>query len=240
MNPTGRFGDRAPAYAANRPGYPAAVLDALLFEMPPEIVVADIGAGTGISSEALARNAARVIAIEPNAAMRGQAVQNEKIEWRDGTGEQTGLADKSVDLAVAFQAFHWFDAQAAFEEFTRIARVRIGLVQYERDERDPFSHAYGDLVRSFATDDTEGLRMRTLEAFSALSGARLHRTEIAAEQRFSLDGLLGRIDSASYLPNAGDAADALRLRARDLYAQHEKDGGVVLAMTYHVLTASIA
>lgn len=240
MNPTGRFGDRASAYAANRPGYPQAVLDALLYDMPPEAVVADAGAGTGISSAALAANVASVIAIEPNAAMRAKAAPNEKIEWVEGTGENTGLPDKSVDLAAAFQAFHWFDAETAFAEFTRISRVRIGLVQYERDEHDPFTQAYGDLVRAFAVDDTETLRMRTLEAFTRMSSSRLRRTAIAAGQRLQLDGLLGRIDSASYLPKEGEAAAELRSRARDLFARHEQDGTVVLAMTYHILTASVA
>ncbi|HET7815566.1 MAG TPA: hypothetical protein VFL13_14465, partial [Candidatus Baltobacteraceae bacterium] len=155
-------------------------------------------------------------------------------------GERTGLDAKSVDLAVAFQAFHWFDADAAFAEFTRIARVRIGLVQYERNERYPFARAYGDLVREYATDDTEGLRLRTLDAFASLAGDRLERSAIAAEQRLGLDGLTGRIDSASYLPKEGERAAQLRERARALFEQFEQDGTVVLAMTYHVLTAAVA
>lgn len=36
-----------------------------------------------------------------------------RTEWRDGTGEATGLPSQSVDVATAFQAFHWFATAAA-------------------------------------------------------------------------------------------------------------------------------
>ena len=95
-------------------------------------------------------------------------------------------------------------------------------------------------MREYATDDTEGLRLRTLAAFASLAGDRLERSAIAAEQRLGLDGLTGRIDSASYLPKEGERAAQLRERARALFEQFEQDGTVVLAMTYHVLTAAVA
>ena len=52
MNSTQRFGTRAKAYAAFRPSYPPAAVDAALAGLgnPHALAIADIGAGTGISS----------------------------------------------------------------------------------------------------------------------------------------------------------------------------------------------
>ena len=104
-----------------------------------DVVVADVGAGTGISSRMFAARGAAVIAIEPNAAMRAAAGEHPRVRWRDGTAERTGLADRSVDVVVACQAFHWFATPAAMSEFVRIARRRAAILQYERDERDAYS-----------------------------------------------------------------------------------------------------
>ena len=143
---TQRFGDRADAYAAHRPSYPPEAIDVVLAGLgdPHALTIADLGAGTGISSRLLAERGAKVIAIEPNARMRAAAGLDAGIEWRDGTGEASGLPSASVDLAAAFQAFHWFATPAGVAEMRRIATRRAALVQYERDARDPFTSAYGD------------------------------------------------------------------------------------------------
>lgn len=238
---TTRFSDRADAYSRHRPGYPPPVFDALFDGLgdPARLEVADVGAGTGISSTLLAERVARVIAIEPNEQMRDRAVALPNVSWRSGTGEKTGLADKSVDVAVAFQAFHWFEIPTAFAEFRRISRRRIGLVQYERDEAQPFSKAYGAIVRRYATDDTEALRMRTLDSFSSLAGTRLKRAEVPFAQLLDARGILGRLASASYLPRAGDSAVALRAEVSIAFDKFQRDGYVELAMTAYVLICDV-
>ena len=170
---TERFGDRAIDYASFRPGYPDRAIDELLAGLgsPAALAVADVGAGTGISARAIAERGARVIAIEPNAAMREAAHPHARVSWQDGTGEVTHLEDASVDVVCACQAFHWFATAKAIEEFRRISRRRAALLQNERDERDPFTRAFGDVVRAYATDDTEALRMAALETFSAFPNA---------------------------------------------------------------------
>ncbi|MBY0262025.1 MAG: hypothetical protein K2Q20_06755, partial [Phycisphaerales bacterium] len=53
--PTSRFSDRADDYARYRPTYPVEAIDAVVALLPPgEAVVADVGAGTGISSRQVA------------------------------------------------------------------------------------------------------------------------------------------------------------------------------------------
>ncbi|MGA7354608.1 MAG: class I SAM-dependent methyltransferase, partial [Candidatus Cybelea sp.] len=141
MNPTSRFSLRAQAYAAFRPSYPAGAIDAALDGLgdPNTLTIADVGAGTGISSRLFAERSVTVIAIEPTARMREAAEQHPRVSWYDGTAEGTNLPSASVDAVVACQAFHWFVPNEAFGEFRRIARRRAAILQYERDERDPFT-----------------------------------------------------------------------------------------------------
>jgi SAM-dependent methyltransferase len=120
----GDFTQQARFYATARPDYPDALIDALLAQIgtPPPARVADVGAGTGISSRLLARHGLEVVAIEPNAAMRAAAAPAAGVTWQDGSFEATGLPGASVDWAVAAQAFHWADPARALPEMRRILR----------------------------------------------------------------------------------------------------------------------
>src|SRR5262245_44979734 len=101
----GDFTGLAENYARFRPNYSESVLTALLAlgGKPVERVdVADVGAGAGIwSAMVAARGCRTVIAVEPNDDMRetGQrSAQDALIQWRQGSGEDTGLPARSVDL----------------------------------------------------------------------------------------------------------------------------------------------
>jgi SAM-dependent methyltransferase len=232
---TERFADRAGDYVAGRPSYPAAALDVLFDGLGDagDVLAADLGAGTGISSRLLAGRGAQVLAIEPNQAMREAAEPHPRVEWIAGTAEWTGLDEASADLVTAFQAFHWFDHMKALNEMVRILRPggRAALVYNERDENDPFTAAYGELVRSYALDDTERRRVEALDVFAAFEGWHTRRrVEVRNEQPLDAEGVLARARSTSYLPKTGVKADELHAAIRTLFAEHEHDGRVVMTM----------
>jgi len=244
MSFTERFADRAGDYVAGRPSYPAAALDALFDGLgdAEDVLVADLGAGTGISSRLLADRGARVLAIEPNQAMRDAAEAHPRVEWIAGTAEWTGLEEASIDLVTAFQAFHWFDHGKALNEMVRILRPggRAAVVYNERDENDSFTAAYGEIVRAYQTDETERRRADGLEAFAVFEGWHVkRRIEVRNEQPLDLDGVLARARSTSYLPKTGVKADELHAAIRTLFAEHEHDGRVVMAMRTIVATGDV-
>jgi ubiquinone/menaquinone biosynthesis C-methylase UbiE len=146
-NPLSRFCDLASDYAKYRPSYPAAAIDFILEGIDTQlpIVVADVGAGTGISSRLLAERGVRVIAIEPNADMRQAAAPHPLVEFRQATAEATSLSDASVDLVTCFQSFHWFNPEPTLLEFHRILKPsgRLAAVWNEWDKNDDFTENFG-------------------------------------------------------------------------------------------------
>jgi|SRR5580698_423816 ubiquinone/menaquinone biosynthesis C-methylase UbiE len=235
-----RFGSRADDYAAYRPSHASEAVDAVLEGLgdPGKLVIADVGAGTGLSSHLFAARGANVIAIEPNASMRAKAEHHARIAWRDASAEATGLSDKSVDVVVACQAFHWFATPQAMAEFVRIARRRTAMLQYERDESDSFTAAYGEIVRVHTTDDTEEMRRRGLLVFESFPRARL-ACSAKSTHRLDLQALLGRAASSSYLPASGEMGERLAEDLRALFERFQTNGYVTMHLVTYALTADL-
>ncbi|MEH2229790.1 MAG: class I SAM-dependent methyltransferase [Nostoc sp.] len=86
-------------------------------------IIADIGAGTGGYSLALANKGFLVNAVEPSVVMQKQAVEHQQIKWFTGYAENLPLPDQSVDAVVSILAIHHFSHLAkAFQEMHRIIR----------------------------------------------------------------------------------------------------------------------
>jgi ubiquinone/menaquinone biosynthesis C-methylase UbiE len=92
----------------------------------PGLRAADIGAGTGKLTAMLSDLGVTGVAVEPNAAMRTEGAHLSgdptPFEWRDGTGERTGLPDASVDWVCVGNAFHLLAIDDALREFRRILK----------------------------------------------------------------------------------------------------------------------
>lgn len=240
-DPTLRFSDRAEDYERGRPTYPPAVVDLLQerVQLAPGWTVADIGSGTGISSEIFLDRACHVQAVEPNAEMRLIAERRlggrAGFRSRAGAAERTGLPAESVDLVVAAQAFHWFDPIAAREESSRILRpprwaALIWNVRHE--DATPFLQGYEALIRRHAIDYARVRQQWGNEAALAVFFDRgFERVVLPNEQVLDFDGLHRRLVSSSYVPAPTDPRHAPMLDdLRALFDAHEDAGAV--RMTY--------
>lgn len=87
----------------------------------PPATIADIGAGTGNYSRALADVGFQIEAVEPSDVMRRQAGPHSGIRWTDGSAEMIPLPDNSVDAVVCILAAHHFSStSSAAAEMARI------------------------------------------------------------------------------------------------------------------------
>ena len=157
----------ADEYDRYRPGYPEELFATIQshLELQEHPHVADLGAGTGRASLAMAAlGSRRVTAIEPGRArmleqLRGRASEDGLVVATvQANAEETGLDPASVDLATAGQAFHWFDKERAVAEMARIVRPGGGVALFwnVRDEdASSFVAAYhGLLEEQFGIADT--------------------------------------------------------------------------------------
>ena len=234
LKPKKAFEHCATDYARYRPSYPAAVFDVLTDEAGAGAGrwAADVGAGTGIFSRLLADRGWRVLAVEPTETMLARAANgagkaNISIARVCGTAEVTGVADASVALVTAAQAFHWFNPPYALAEFARILKPGgvLALTWNNRDaSRSPFVAAYETLIarynpayhREYRRQDWAG----KIAQAGAFESARYDRFDHA--WRLPAERFVGFSRSVSYIRNVLSREDRPRFEAdlRELIREH--------------------
>jgi SAM-dependent methyltransferase len=232
---TERFGDRADAYERGRPGYPDALLVRLCEELSPGDVVADLGAGTGLLSEALVGRGYVLRLVEPNGPMREVAERRmagrADVTVHPGSAEQTGLESGSVALVVAAQAFHWFEPVATRAELERILAPggQLALMWNDPDEASPFMAGYAALLQAHRIDEVSISRSpdrsKQVARFFGPRGCRL----IVFENPTMVDWAMleARLSSSSYMPAQGSPGHAPMIAAlQELFDAHAEDGQV--------------
>jgi len=249
---TTRFSDRVENYVKYRPSYPVEVLDILKSgcDLDADTVIADMGSGTGILAKLFLENGNRVLAVEPNDDMR-EAARDFLGKYSgftsiSATAENSQLADNSVDLIVAGQAFHWFDVAKSKLEFLRILRPGgWGALIWNSRQIDstPFLRGYESLLQEHATDyevvDQKNVGEDTIASFFHPESFKLKPCH--NNQLFDYEGLRGRCLSSSYSPNEGAPGyEALIAALRELYEKHQMDGIVSFEYETQVFYGQLA
>jgi SAM-dependent methyltransferase len=209
-----------------------------------EVLVADVGSGTGISTQPFLDAGNIVYAVEPNAEMRRAAERllghDPKFRSVAATAESTTLEPHSIDLVIAGQAFHWFDRAAARTEFSRILRPAgwVAIIWNERRvDTTPFLRAYEDLLHQHGTDyrevDHRQIGSAEMDQFLGPDNYTLARFE--NRQILDWSGLVGRLGSCSYVPHKGQPGYKPMLAdLQSIFDAHQTAEGKV-SMDYETL-----
>ncbi|QEM12034.1 class I SAM-dependent methyltransferase [Mucilaginibacter rubeus] len=239
INSTTRFSNRVEDYVKYRPGYPAEIVKFLhdTYNLTQDKLIADIGAGTGISTALFLNKGYRVIAVEPNLEMREKAIEllgsYHGFIPKNGTAENTGIEDNTISAIIAGQAFHWFDAKKTRIEFKRILKPDgiVALIWNERKTTSAFEQEYDELIIKHGNDyvkvDHRNIDTEDIEAF--FTPEPVHLEIFTNKQVFDFEGLKGRLLSSSYMPTRDDAGYQPMINdLQALFHKFQHDGVIVI------------
>ncbi|MCW2735439.1 class I SAM-dependent methyltransferase [Nocardioides sp.] len=209
------FGAVAEAYDRGRPSYPA---DAVAWLAGGDAkVVLELGAGTGKLTRELVDQGHAVFATEPDEAML--AVLRERVpevSARLATAEEIPANDRSVDVVVVAQAFHWFDHDVALPEIARVLKPggHVALAWNFFDQRIPWVRRLVNVVGEHAASSHASSDVLVdHELFEPAE-----RTTFAFWQDVNRDILVDIVASRSYVASLPEAEREARLDAvRALY-----------------------
>jgi SAM-dependent methyltransferase len=215
------FERAAEAYERGRPDFPNEAVAFLTerLRLRPATILVELGAGTGKLTRQLAPTGARIVCVEPVAAMRAELIAGVPgIEAVDAVAEDLPLADGSADAAAAAQAFHWFDAGRAVAELARVLRDGAGsaLVWNVRDEDAGWVRAMSELIEPFRGDTPSHRAMRWRGAFERTDAfTPLVRTSFGYGHRTTPERVVDRAMSISFIATLPDderaaVADGMR------------------------------
>jgi SAM-dependent methyltransferase len=200
------FGREAATYERVRPSYPADAVGWLAgnLDIGPGRAVLDVAAGTGKFTRLLVPFGATIIAAEPVDGMRRAfAAAVPGVPIVAAIAEALPITRGSADAITVAQAFHWFDAERAFEEFARVLRPggRVGLIWNGRDRSSDWVNevwSVMDRVEKRAPwRDHENWRDSALGTRHGFGP--LHTATFRHEQRITPGGVVERIASVSHV-----------------------------------------
>ncbi len=265
MDNTARFTTRVTSYVASRPTYPPKILSLLddQFHLPLGATIVDLGSGTGILTAQLLEHfkdkGIKVLGLEPNEAMRKAAEEALATQMRDGhfvsmnkTSENTGLQDRSVDLVIAGQAFHWFDVEKTRQECLRILKPEGGVALLYNDRRgkvskelerivpsnnqkrsidpSPFMAEYDDLLSRHRADHFAVYSKHHISASILRHFFGHEEFEVASfpnPYQLTSEQLQARVLSSSYAPEEGhEGHEEMLVDLRALFEKYQVNGTV--------------
>jgi SAM-dependent methyltransferase len=240
------FDADAARYARGRPDYPAEVdvwlRDSLDLELGTTVV--DLGAGTGKFTRRLLATGARVIAVEPVAAMRERLMSDlPEVEALDGSATAIPLPDASVDAIVCAQAFHWFATREALAEMHRVLRPGgiLGLIWNTKDDSVPWVRSISTITEPYEGDAPRFHSGAWRTVFPAGGFGPLNEDRFPHEHRGAPETvIIDRVLSISFIASLpASEREAVVARLRNLVATDPSLAGQAeIAVPYTTLAYS--
>ena len=149
-----------------RPDYSEAAINAMLAiaGVSGGEKVCDVGAGVAHLTLMLAAKGMKVVAVEPNDAMRANGMKRtshmDHVSWQEGTGEQTGQKNKAFSMVTFGSSFNVCDRPKALEEAARILVPRgwFACMWNHRSLVDPIQEKIESIIKSYISNYGYGTR----------------------------------------------------------------------------------
>jgi SAM-dependent methyltransferase len=208
------FAQAPEAYERGRPSYPpkAVAFLARALRLEPGRAVLDLAAGTGKLTRLLAPTGARLVAVEPVAAMRAKLADSlPAARVLAGRAESIPLEDASLDAVTVAQAFHWFEGDVALAEIHRVLAPggRLGLVWNVRDERVRWVARLTEIIEPHRGWAPGYRKSAWREAFArAALFSPLVRKEFRLDHHLAPEDVVARVASVSFIAALPGAARA--------------------------------
>ena len=224
------FGGWAQTYDRFRPGYPQAAV-AWMIDAAGPVRVLDLGAGTGRLAAAAAAAGHDVLAVEPDEQMRSLAQVAVPGRTAAGTAESIPVADRSVDVVLVGQAFHWFDPVRAAAQLRRIVRPGgvVGVLANLRDDRVAWFRELGRVVggADWSQANQDEVAESMVEHFP-----NVQRREFANPISMTPDELEQLVGTFSYVRLRDDVAEVVARVRRGLDEHPDTAGRSVIDVPY--------
>ncbi|GGB06594.1 class I SAM-dependent methyltransferase [Macrococcus hajekii] len=241
MDYTDIFTNKAALYERSRPSYPDELLNFLKqqFNIKEETCIADMGAGTGKLTEKLLDLGCRVIAVEPNQKMAERLRDGllcNQLEVFERPAEHSEIDDKSVQLVVAAQSFHWFDWQLFRDECRRILMPcgQVCLIWNVKDEDALINRRTEDIIKAYCPDyigNSNGITSND-DTIRQFFDGDFELFEAQNDLSYGLQCFIERALSSSYAPEE-DAPEYESFKAAltSLFETFAEDGMVIVPNT---------
>lgn len=201
------FGSVAAAYERGRPGYPPDAVRWLVGRDAASVL--EVGAGTGKLTAELVAQGHDVLATDPDEQMLALLrEQLPDVRTAVAAAEDLPAGDRSVDVVLAAQSFHWFDHTTALPEIARVLKPGgvLALVWNYRDDRIPWVRRLGDLI---------GTQEQLSDPTGVLGGSGLFEPPEAASyplwQDINRDSLVDLVVSRSNISTLDEEARAAKI-----------------------------
>jgi SAM-dependent methyltransferase len=218
------FGAAARLYDACRPRYPDQLIDDLLSRGAQRVL--DVGAGTGIASEQLLGRGVNVLAVEPDPRM-AEVTREKGVRIEIGTFESWDPGERSFDLVVFAQSFHWVDPAIALPKAHALLPRggTLGLMWNRLFPTDPTHGDFAEIYRDYMDPgsplvdgsssglvETDGNTNRLIGSITA-SGFTVEERTYPRGAQYSAEQWLDLVFTYSnHLTLAADKAAELRAR----------------------------
>jgi len=243
LKPTERFSGRVEAYRRYRSAYSREIIPVLQERcaLTSDSIVADIGAGTGMLAELFLENGNRVFAVEPNTDMRAACEElverYPRLTCVDGTAENTGLSDQSIDFVTVGRAIHWFDQDKCRYEFARILRdggwiLLAGQGPHQRTE--PVARDFRTILENHCIDFARLRQRYDIEAAvrRLFAGGDFQEAEFHDTEEMTYEDLEGFMLSLSVTPQPDyPGFPAMQRALHEYFARHESGGKLRMPTT---------